>query len=211
MQTGYRFDSSFTANDLLTDFPFRELDDASYTKESTITEFPILITDSQTPMLPLVPRFEQVLDEESVFHGVSAVLIHPDVVADKLPTELALYEHYKHRFWVGGVDAFGQFWLRRARVSLATSFAGDVETVRITSPDGVTGLTLDFGTAMSVSGVQGTTAVTTDAGRSVILGTLAPGQTAVLQLAPLKQGGVSLSNTHSRPAPAPTAHLGMYL
>jgi hypothetical protein len=211
MQTGYRFDSSFTANDLLTDFPFRELDDASYTKESTIIEFPILITDSHTPMLPLVPQFEQVLDDESVFHGVSAVLIHPDVVADKLPTELALYEHFKHRFWVGGVDAFGQFWLRRTRVSLATSFAGDVETVRVTSPDGVSGLTLDFGNAMSVAGVQGTTAVSTDAGRSVILGTLAPGQTAVLQLAPLKQGGAGVSTIDSRPAPAPTAHLGMYL
>jgi hypothetical protein len=211
MQTGYRFDSSFTANDVLTDFPFRELEDNSYTKESTITEFPILITDSQLPMLPLVPHFEQVLDDESVFHGVSAVLIHPDVIADKLPTELALYDHYKNRFWVGGVDAFGEYWLRRARVTLATSFAGDVETVRVTSPDGMKGLTLDTGPAMSISSVQGTTAVSADAGRSVILGTLAPGQTAVLELAPLKQAAGGASSTNNRHATAPTAHVGMYL
>jgi hypothetical protein len=211
MQTGYRFDSSFTANDVLTDFPFRELEDNSYTKESTITEFPILITDSQLPMLPLVPHFEQVLDDESVFHGVSAVLIHPDVIADKLPTELALYDHYKNRFWVGGVDAFGEFWLRRARVTLATSFAGDVETVRVTSPDGLKGLTLDTNLPMSIGGVQGTTAVSADAGRSVVLGTLAPGQTAVLQLAPLKQAAERASSTISRHATAPTAHMGFYL
>jgi hypothetical protein len=211
MQTGYRFDSSFTANDVLTDFPYRELEDSSYTKESTITEFPILITDSQLPMLPLVPRFEQVLDDESVFHGVSAVLIHPDVIADKLPTELALYDHFKNRFWVGGLEAFGEFWLRRARVTLATSVAGDVETVRVTSPDGVRGLTLDTATEMNINSVQGTTAVSADSGRSVVLGTLAPGQTAVLVLAPLKQAGERPSSTTSRQATAPTAHVGMYL
>jgi hypothetical protein len=210
-QSGYRFDSSFTANDLLTDFPFRLLADRSYTKESTITEFPILITDSHVPMLPLVPEFDRLLDDEAVFHGVSTVLIHPDVVTDKLPTEIALYEHVKNRFWVGGVDAFGQFWLSRARTSIATSFSGDAETVRVTSPDGIRGLTLDSNSAMTVSSVQGTTAVTADGGRSIILGTLGPGQTAVLVLSPLKQAGEPASNTQSRPAPAPTAHLGMYL
>jgi hypothetical protein len=210
MQTGYRFDSSFTANDVLTGFPFREMDDRSYTKESTITEFPILITDAHNPMLPLVPAFNQLLDDESVFHAVCLVLIHPDVVADKLPTELAMYEHVKNRFWVGGVDAFGQFWLRRARVALATSLAGDTETVRITSPDGMSGLTLDMNSAMRVSDVQGTTAVSSDGGRSVVLGTLAPGQTAVIVLEPLKQAGEAPSSTNSRPAPAPSAHVGMY-
>jgi hypothetical protein len=199
-QTGYRFDSSFTANDLLTDFPFLELKDGSYTQESTITEFPILITDSHIPMLPLVPEFEQVLDDEAVLHGVSMVLIHPDVVADKLPTELALYEHVKNRFWVGGVDAFGRFWLERGRVTLATSFNRDEETVRVT---------LDIESPMSISTVQGTTATTTDAGRSVILGTVAPGQTAVIVLAPVKQGAFLRSSTPSRPVPARLAHVRM--
>jgi hypothetical protein len=210
MQTGYRFDSSFTANDVLTDFPFREMDDRSYTRESTVTEFPILITDSHIPMLPLVPEFERVLDQEAVFHGISEVLIHPDVVADKLPTEIALFEHNKNRFWVGGVDAFGEFWLRRAKVTLATSFAGDAETVRVTSPEGMRGLTLDTQTAMTVSAAQGTTAVTVDGGRMVVLGTLAPGQTAVIVLEPLKQAGEQPSITNSRPAPAPSAHVGNY-
>jgi len=207
MQTGYRFDSSFTANDLLTDFPCLELKDGSYTQESTITEFPILITDSHTPMLPLVPEFESVLDDEAVLHGVSLVLIHPDVVVDKLPTEIALYEHVKNRFWVGGLDAFGKFWLERQRVSLATSFSGDDETVRVTSPNGVRGLTLDTDTAMNIGNVQGTTATTADAGRSVILGTLAPGQTAVIVLTPMKQASFRRSSTQSRPVPARTAQV----
>jgi hypothetical protein len=96
-------------------------------------------------------------------------------------------------------------------VTLATSFAGDAETVRVTSPDGMRGLTLDSNTAQSISSVKGTTAVSADDGRSVILGTLGPGQTAVIVLAPLKQAGERPSNTDSRQAPAPTAHVGMYL
>jgi hypothetical protein len=131
-------------------------------------------------------------------------------VADKLPTEIALFEHNKNRFWVGGVDAFGEFWLRRAKVTLATSFAGDAETVRVTSPEGMRGLTLDTQTAMTVSAAQGTTAVTVDGGRMVVLGTLAPGQTAVIVLEPLKQAGEQPSITNSRPAPAPSAHVGNY-
>jgi hypothetical protein len=61
---------------------------------------------------------------------------------------------------------------------------------------------------MQVSDVKGTTAVSADGGRSVVLGTLAPGQTAVIVLEPLKQAGAVPSSTDSRPAPAPSAHVG---
>ncbi len=183
-RSGYRYDSSYTAGNLLTVFPFVHLADNSYDHESTITEFPILITDSTVPMLPLAPQFNGVLDDEAVMHGVCVVLIHPDVIADKLPTELAIYEHAKGRFWIDSLDAFGKFWLSRGRVKLATSFDGDVETVQVTAPAAISGLTLDVASAMRVVSASGVSAVASASGKSIVLGSLTSGQTAVITLAP---------------------------
>lgn len=183
-RSGYRFDSSYTAGNLLTVFPFVHLADGSYDHESTVTEFPILLTDSKTPMLPLVSDFNHVLDDEAVLHGVCVVLIHPDVVADKLPTELALFDHVKGRFWVGSLDGFGDFWLSRKRVQLATSLEGAVETVRITAPAAISGLTLDVGSAARLVSASGVSASVSGSGKSIVLGPLASGQSAVVKIQP---------------------------
>jgi hypothetical protein len=207
-RSGYRFDSSYTAGNLLTVFPFRHLADGSYDHESAITEFPILITDSKTPMLPLVPDFNNVLDDEAVLHGVCVVLIHPDVVADKLPTELALYDHVKGRFWVGDLDSFGDFWLSRGRVQIATSFNGDVETVRVTAPAAISGLTLDVPNAVRVVSATGATASATTSGTSIVLGSLASGQTVTVALEPLKQAATSGDILQRRLVPAHSFNMG---
>ncbi|HLJ84881.1 MAG TPA: hypothetical protein VKT51_11975 [Candidatus Eremiobacteraceae bacterium] len=207
-RSGYRFDSSYTAGNLLTVFPFRHLADGSYDHESAVTEFPILITDSKVPMLPLVTDFNKVLDDEAVLHGVCVVLIHPDVVADKLPTELALYAHVKGRFWVGDLDSFGNFWLNRSRVQIATSFNGDAETVRVTAPAAISGLTLDTPGAVRVASATGTTAVATPSGTSIVLGSLASGQTATVVLEPLKQAAASGDILQRRLVPADSFTMG---
>jgi hypothetical protein len=62
---------------------------------------------------------------------------------------------------------------------------------------------------MRINSVQGTTATIADAGRSVILGTLAPGHAAVIVLVPLKQAVFRRSSTQSRPVPARPAHVRM--
>jgi len=135
-------------------------------------------------------------------------LIHPDVVADKLPTELALYSHVKGRFWVGDLDSFGEFWLSRGRVQIATSFNGDAETVRVTAPAAISGLTLDVPNAIRVVSASGATAVATPSGTSVVLGSLASGQTATIVLEPLKQGAMSGDILQRRLVPAHSFNMG---
>jgi len=207
-RSGYRFDSSYTAGNLLTVFPFRHLADGSYDHESAITEFPILITDSKTPMLPLVPDFNNVLDDEAVLHGVCVVLIHPDVVADKLPTELALYDHVKGRFWVGDLGLV-------RRLLAEPRPRPDRHVIQRRCRDGaghgaaaISGLTLDVPNAVRVVSATGATASATQSGTSIVLGSLASGQTVTVVLEPLKQAATSGDILQRRLVPAHSFNMG---
>src|ERR1700730_17124825 len=116
---GYRYDSSYAAGEVMTSFPYTAMEEQGGSRESQILEFPIVLADADNwvPMLPHMVAFDKVLDEEAEIHGVVTTLIHPDVVADKLPTELALVQHAKPMMWIGNMDAFGDFWNKRAETT----------------------------------------------------------------------------------------------
>ena len=185
---GYRFDSSYAAGELMTALPYTVMEDPDATVESSIIEFPIAIADAQgwTPMMDHITALERVLDDESDIHAVATTLIHPDVVKDKLDAELALVRHARPRMWVGSIDAFGDFWERRADTVVTGSppHAG-VEAVSVFARRGVDGLTLDVGAPIRSATVVGTTARVSPGG-AVVLGSIAPGQTVTVSLT-LKQ------------------------
>lgn len=182
--TGYRYDSSYTAGNLMTAFPYRAIirSDAGDT-DSDIIEFPILITDDPSPMMPHLAEYESVLDKEAAFHAVCLVLIHPNTVGEKLQLELALANYVKSRFWIGDLDTFGDFWRARSAVTVATDTdAGGAETVRVASPSRMSGLTLDFGAPMALESATGSTVVMSADGRSAVLGVLEAGQGATIRV-----------------------------
>ncbi len=181
---GYRFDSSYAAGEVMTSYPYTAMEEQGGSQESHILEFPIVIADADgwVPMLPHMSAFDRVLDDEADIHGVVTTLIHPDVVADKLPTELALVAHARPRMWVGSMDAFGDFWNARASATIVSTVGPQGDTVSVTAPHGVTGLTLDFPGPVTVAAAQGVTARA--AGASVVLESLAPGQTATVTVVP---------------------------
>ena len=182
---GYRYASSYAAGELMTSFPYAAMEAQGFTKESQILEFPIVLADADkwVPMLPHMAAFDKILDDEADMHGVVTTLIHDDTVADKLDTELALVQHARPKMWIGSIDAFGDFWNRRAQaiVTARPASGGGAETVSVTSPHGVTGLTLDFPEPVSAQS-EGVTMKTGQGGTSVVLGPLAPGQTVSLQV-----------------------------
>ncbi|MFI5388278.1 MAG: hypothetical protein ACHQY2_01060 [Candidatus Eremiobacterales bacterium] len=182
---GYRFDSSYAAGEVMTAYPYVAMEEQGGTVESRIVEFPIVLADADgwVPMLPHMAAFDTVLDDEADIHGVVTTLIHPDVVADKLPTELALVAHARPRMWVGDMDAFGDFWEKRSQTVVTGSpVVGGREHLTVTSPHGVDGLTLDFPAGLTQTGAAGTTARITRSGTSVVLGDLSPGQTVTLDV-----------------------------
>ncbi|HET9342434.1 MAG TPA: hypothetical protein VFO25_05945 [Candidatus Eremiobacteraceae bacterium] len=182
---GYRFDSSYAAGEVMTAYPYVAMEEQGGTVESRIVEFPIVLADADgwVPMLPHMAAFDAVLDDEADIHGVVTTLIHPDVVADKLPTELALVEHARPRMWVGDMDAFGDFWVKRSQTVVTGSPVIDGrEQLTVTSPHGVDGLTLDFPAGLTQAAATGTTARITRSGTSVVLGDLSPGQTITLSV-----------------------------
>lgn len=183
---GYRIDSSYAAGEVMTAFPYTAMEEQGGSQESHVLEFPIVIADADNwvPMLPHMAAFDKVLDDESDIHGVVTTLIHPDVVADKLPTELALVAHAKPMMWVGNIDAFADFWNKRAETVVTTSAVTSVgETVTVFSPHGVNGLTLDFPAAVSLVSAAGGTATPTRTGLSLVVGPVGAGQSVTLQVA----------------------------
>lgn len=182
---GYRFDSSYAAGEVMTAYPYTAMEDQGGATETRIVEFPIVLADADgwVPMLPHMAAFDAVLDDEADIHGVVTTLIHPDVVADKLPTELALVAHARPRMWVGDMDAFGDFWIKRSQTIVTGSqVAASREHLTVTSPHGVTGLTLDFPASLTGVTTTGTIARVMPNGTSVVLSKLAPGQSVSLDV-----------------------------
>jgi peptidoglycan/xylan/chitin deacetylase (PgdA/CDA1 family) len=183
---GYRFDSSYGAGEILTSFPYTAMEEQGGSRESHIVEFPIVIADADNwvPMYPHMAAFDQILDKEADIHGVVTTLIHDDVVADKLPTELALVAHARPKMWVGSIDQFGDFWDARAETTVSTQMAAGSETVTVTAPHGSQGLTLDFPGPMTLVSESGTTATLAGGGKSVVLGRIAAGQPVTVTVSP---------------------------
>lgn len=179
---GYKTDSSYSANDVMTVFPYTAMENANFGRESRITEFPVLLSDSVRPFGDYTGQFEHVLDAEAVFHGVCVFLVHPDTVGNKLPVEVALIRHVRGKFWIGGLEAFGKWWAARGEAAVTTEQNGAEEIVRVTAKSAVSGLTLNFGQPLSLVSAEGTTARVTVTGRTVVLGMIGAGQTVTLHL-----------------------------
>jgi hypothetical protein len=184
LRTGYRFDSSYSANDVLTAFPYAAMEDAGFARESGIIELPVLIADSVEPLSSILPQLKTVLDMEAVLHAVCVLLIHPDEADDKLRTELALIEHVRGRFWVGPISRFGRFWSARAAAQVFARLEGAEETVEVTAPEAIEGLTVDFaGPRRLLSSPDSALVRSSNADRTLVLPPLKAGERITLHLA----------------------------
>ncbi|GAC1542251.1 MAG: hypothetical protein NVS2B9_09310 [Myxococcales bacterium] len=183
-RSGYRFDSSYSSNDVLTAFPYAAMEDGSFARESGILELPVLLADSVDPLSSLIPQFKAVLDAEAELRGVCVVLIHTDEVSDKLRTELALVEHVRGRFWIGPLARFGRFWEARAAVRVHARLDASGEVIELESPQALEGLTLDLPAGARVLPSPGTAlARTVGPGTQLVLPPLAAGARLTIRLA----------------------------
>lgn len=143
---GYEFDSSFTADDVLTNFPYRLPLDLGFNEDSGLYEFPVTFEDEESP--PLAERVDRALDviRANAENGaLNVILIHPNESGGKLAAEEQLLRRLPDDVAAEDMLSFARFWRGRDQLdwTAATTSGTDVRlTVR--SAEEVRGLTFDF-------------------------------------------------------------------
>jgi hypothetical protein len=146
-RSGYQYDSSFTADDVLSNFPFALPRDLGFEEDSDIYEFPVTIEDEESPgFAKRVPQALQVILANAENEAVSVVLIHSNESQLKAAAEQELLRQIPADILKTDIVSFGTFWRARDRLQwsvTATSIPAQV-VLQVKSDAPVTGLTFEF-------------------------------------------------------------------
>lgn len=146
---GYLFDSSFTADDVLSNFPYSLPLGLGFDEDSGIDEFPITIEDTEPPpALPLpqrVPQALEVIRANAENEAINVVLIHSNEAGAKLRAEEQIIEQLPPTITATDLLSYAEFW--RARNLLHWSFAPEgnsAANLTVQSDTPAAGITLEF-------------------------------------------------------------------
>jgi hypothetical protein len=145
-RSGYEFDSSFTADDVLSNFPFALPQDLGFDEDSEIYEFPVTIEDEESPgFAKRVPEALDVILANAENGAVSVVLIHPNESHLKAAAEQQLLRQLPPDIGKTDMLSFARFWRARDRLEwkvVTTSIPTQV-VLQVKSETSVAGLTLE--------------------------------------------------------------------
>jgi hypothetical protein len=140
---GYEFDSSFTAGDVLSNFPY-ELDlDLGMTAPAGIFELPVTFEDEELP--PLLTRIPSMLDtiEANAENGApSVLLIHSNNAQGKLEAERQLLARLPKDILVENMTQYARFWKARNLVRWVPRVVAGGEEIEINAALPISGLAL---------------------------------------------------------------------
>jgi peptidoglycan/xylan/chitin deacetylase (PgdA/CDA1 family) len=121
---GYRYDSSFSANDVLTTFPYYALRERRPgAEESDIIEIPVTFDDAlgfltRKRREEAVASWKRIMRAHADNETISVLLIHPSDTRDKrykLQAQRELMEYASEMAaWMGSIEEFGDFWRARS-------------------------------------------------------------------------------------------------
>lgn len=157
VRCGYEFDSSFTAADVLTNFPY-ELDfDLGMTEPAKIFEFPVTFEDEQLPpLLDRIPAMLETIEENAENGAVSVLLIHSNNSQDKLQAERDLLARLPKDILVENMTDYARFWKARYQLRWFPKPIASGEQIEIDSELPISGLTLvSLRRIRNASGVPG--------------------------------------------------------
>ena len=175
---GYEFDSSFTAPDVLTNFPYALPLGLEFDEDSGLYEFPVTIEDEEAP--PLLQRVDSALDifEANAANGaVSVVLIHTTQAEDKLQAEKAMLERLPRGVRAMDPLEFAYYWRARDRLrwSVRPDSTGRELELEAVAAEPVRGITFEL--AQAAAGASGGAKLLGDH-RTLVLDPLEPGKAA---------------------------------
>jgi hypothetical protein len=182
VRCGYEFDSSFTAPDVMSNFPYALTFDRDFEDESPIYEFPVTIEDEESP--PLGERIGKALDvilANADNGAANVVLIHTDNAKMKLMAEEALLNQLPRNIAVTDMLSFARFWRARDRLkwSVHPGHSPQEITLKVSSEESVGGLTFEF--AREIASVEGSAQILDDRHR-LLLPAIQPGKVVTLQV-----------------------------
>jgi hypothetical protein len=181
-RSGYQFDSSFTADDVLSNFPFLLPRDLGFEEDSEIYEFPVTIEDEAPPgFAKRVPQALAVILANAENGAVSVVLVHSNESHLKADAEQDLLRQLPTDIVKTDMLSFARFWRARDRLQWsvsATSIPTEI-VLQMTSEGSVTGLTFEF--QRPISTIIGDAALSPD-NHHVVLPELKPGQRVSLRV-----------------------------
>jgi peptidoglycan/xylan/chitin deacetylase (PgdA/CDA1 family) len=132
---GYLFDSTYSANAVLTAFPYFPFEDQDLgSKESSVVEIPVTFDDSQGYLTPdtaakVAASWVEVIRATARYGGVSVLLMHPSDTRTRTyklqAQDLIMKAVSADGGWMGDLGAMGQFWRSRAAVHFTTEAAAD--------------------------------------------------------------------------------------
>jgi peptidoglycan/xylan/chitin deacetylase (PgdA/CDA1 family) len=141
---GYLYDSTYSANAVLTAFPYFAFEDQQLdSRESSIIEIPVTLDDSQGTLRPdnvgdVVKTWLDVVTATGSYGGFTVLLMHPSdtrTTTYKLQAQEALMRAVSPRGWMGSLSEAGRFWRNRAALRFTTQAAGDGSLViRLSAP-----------------------------------------------------------------------------
>ena len=172
---GFRFDSSFTADDVLTNFPYALPLGLLFEEDSGIYEFPVTIDDSEDP--PLEQRVEKALEviRANAENGApNVVLIHTNESQGKLRAEEDLLRRLPQGVVATDMESFARFWRARDRLHWTVRTLTDQNNLQldVAADEAIDGLTFEF--QREIADLQGDAKMLSDR-RRILLPALAAG------------------------------------
>ncbi len=153
---GYAFDSSFTAPDVLSNFPYALPLGLEFQEDSGIYEFPVAIEDEEPPVLAeRIPQALEVIAANAENGAPTVVLIHSNEARRKLEAERALLAGLPAGVRPMDPLEFARFWRARDRLGWSVAAGKHAKELVLTveSAEAVRGITFEF--AQPVASVTG--------------------------------------------------------
>ncbi len=145
-RSGYQFDSSFTADDVLSNFPFALPRELGFDEDSEIYEFPVTIEDEESPgFANRIPQAVQVILANAENGAVSVVLVHSNESRLKAAAEGDLLRQLPPDILKTDMLSFAKFWRTRDRLQWKVKATSPTEIVlKVKSREPASGLTFEF-------------------------------------------------------------------
>jgi Polysaccharide deacetylase len=179
---GYLFDSSFTAPDVLTNFPYALPLGLSFEEDSGILEFPLTFEDEEAPRLDLrVASMLEVIRANAENEAINVILIHSNEAHYKLKAEEDLLTQLPPGVIATDAVSFARYWRAREHLQWTTAPAPSGSGVRltVTTVEPIEGLTFEF--RQPVNSVDGN-AVLAENRHKIILRPLKAGETLSVEI-----------------------------
>lgn len=153
-RSGYQFDSSFTADDVLSNFPYALPLGLGFDEDSQIYEFPVTIEDEEASgFAKRVPQALEVILANAENEAVSVLLVHSNESAQKAAAEQELLRHLPRDIGKTDMLSFAKFWRARDRLkwSMTPATVPGEFVLQVMPEESVDGLTFEFQHAISAA------------------------------------------------------------